>query len=424
MSFGRRTGRLAAFIAVMLMLIGAGAKPASAKPDCPAAWQPYSSDTILLDLLLDPRATAVLEKEGLLKTLPALLRKAAPPTLADVMSPRWMLTSRFAGGGSTPVVVARLAAMDRALGAIPITPEAAERRCARYDHARPALPKPGRHPAILVFEKFNGYREDDSVAAAHRALADMAQSRGWAIAFTDNGAVFNKGQLRGYDAVVWNNVSGDAITLSQRIAFQGYLAGGGGFAGIHGAAGDFTYLWPWYRDVLIGATFIGHTLGPQFRAATVSVGDRSGITAGLPGSWTMTEEWYSFAASPPAGTRILARVEESSYAPGPVLAMGDHPIAWARCVGDARSFYTAIGHRPESYSEPNSRRLLEQGIAWAVGQGDTHCSKGREVTGRPARLQYIRSAEPGDDLRQICRGENSWPRCAHRRNGVDRSVRG
>jgi type 1 glutamine amidotransferase len=384
---GFQAGRLPAFCGAALALIAAFAGPASATPDCPAARQPYSSDTILLDLLLDPRAAAVLEGEGLLKSLPSMLRKSAPPTLADVMSPRWMLTSRFAGGESSPAVVARLAAMDRALGAIPITPETGERRCARYDHARPALPKPDRHPAILVFEKFNGYREDESVAAAHKALADMAKRRGWAITFTDNGAAFNREQLRGYEAVVWNNVSGDALTLAQRAAFQNYLAGGAGFVGIHGAAGDFTYLWPWYRDALIGATFIGHTLGPQFRAARVIVGDRNGITAGLPDSWTMTEEWYSFAAPPVAGARILARLDEGTYAPGPLLAMGDHPIAWARCVGDARSFYTAIGHRPESYSEPNSLRLLEQGIAWAAGQGDTHCKSGQEVKGRPSRLR-------------------------------------
>jgi type 1 glutamine amidotransferase len=387
MNIGFTAGRLTAFYAAPLALIATFAGPASAAPDCPAALQPYSSNTVLLDLLLDPRAAAVLENDGLLKSLPAMVRTATPPTLADVMSPRWMLTSRFAGGGATPAVVARLAAMDHALGTIPITAEAAERRCARYDHARPALPKPDRHPAILVFEKINGYRENDSVAAAHRALADMAKRRNWAVTFTDNGAAFNREQLRAYDAVVWNNVSGDALTLSQRAAFKAYLVGGAGFVGIHGAAGDFTYLWPWYRDVLIGATFIGHTLGPQFRAARVVVGDRSGITAGLPDSWTMTEEWYSFAAPPAAGARILARVEESSYAPGPLLAMGDHPIAWAHCIGKARAFYTAIGHRPESYSEPNSYKLLEQGVAWAAGQGDTRCRNGREVNERSSRLR-------------------------------------
>ena len=50
-----------------------------------------------------------------------------------------------------------------------------------------------------------------------------------------------------------------------------------------------------------------------------------------------------------------------------------HPIAWTRCVGNGRSFYTAIGHRPESYVEPHSAILLERGIAWAMGLGGTGC---------------------------------------------------
>jgi hypothetical protein len=71
--------------------------------------------------------------------------------------------------------------------------------------------------------------------------------------------------------------------------------------------------------------------------------------------------------------------------------MGDHPIAWSRCIGNGRSFYTAIGHRPESYVEPNSLKLLEQGIAWAAGLGETRCLGGVEsimpLTGhdRPVR---------------------------------------
>lgn len=375
----------AAAFTCAVVAAGLLAGPAAAvATDCPAAWQPYSSNTILLDLLLDSRAASVLDQQGVLKGLPPLLKNSTPPTLAAVMSPRWMLTSSFAGGGSGAATKAKLEALDRALGDVPITPEAAARRCARYDHAPPKLPKTDRRPAILVFEKITGYREDASVAAADKALADMAARRGWSIAFTENGAAFNPEQLRAYDAVVWNNVSGDVLTTSQRKAFQAYLARGGGFAGVHGAAGDFTYLWSWYPETLIGAQFIGHTLGPQFRSAKVNVTTpKAGITAKLPDSWTMTEEWYSFAAPPTGGARILARLDESTYAPGPKLAMGDHPIAWTRCVGAARSFYSAIGHRPESYTEPNSVELLEQGVAWAAGQGDTHCQDGREVNGPP-----------------------------------------
>jgi uncharacterized protein len=49
------------------------------------------------------------------------------------------------------------------------------------------------------------------------------------------------------------------------------------------------------------------------------------------------------------------------------LAMGYHPIAWRKFVGDGRAFYTAIGHRPENYDEPQSAALLANGIAWAMG---------------------------------------------------------
>lgn len=376
-SSGGESKALAVACALMaLILLG---KSTAAAADCPSAWATYSSDTILLDLLLDPRATAVLEQEGVLKDAPPILRRATPPTLAAIVSPRWMLTSPFVRGVAGAAPESKLQALDRALASIPITAEAAERRCARYDHVPPKLPKPDRRPAILVFEKINGFKDDAAVAAAHQALTEMAARRGWSMTFSDNGAVFNAGQLPVYDAVVWNNVSGDALTRPQRKAFEDYVQRGGGFAAMHGSGGDFIYVWPWYRDELIGARFIGHTLAPQFRAAKVIVADKSWITADLPDTWTMTEEWYSFAAPPASGAHILARLDESTYAPGPTLAMGDHPIAWAHCLGRGRSFYTAIGHRPESYAEPNSRDLLERGIAWAAGQGDTRCEKGREV---------------------------------------------
>ncbi len=375
---------LKAFAAAWLAVIISHASPAfaaKAVADCPAAHTPYSSDTLLIDLMLDPQAVAVLDQEGVLNSIPDMLRTTTPPTFGAIMTPRWMMTAGatlFGGGKSAdPAVLVRL---DQALAAIPITPAASERRCARYDHQPPILPRPDQRPAMLVFEKITGFRDGPSVDAAHKAFIDMAARRGWSITFTQNGAVFNKTQLKAYDAVIWNNISGDALTVPQQKALQRYLTAGGGFVGVHGSAGDFTYLWPWYRDELIGARFIGHPMNPQFQAAKVIVeGPKTGIVARLPDSWTMTEEWYSFAASPRLkGVHVLARLDETSYAPGP-LAMGDHPIAWTHCIGAGRIFYSAIGHRPKSYTEPNSAELLEQGVAWALGEGDTRCKAGREV---------------------------------------------
>ncbi|MFD1612330.1 ThuA domain-containing protein [Sphingomonas tabacisoli] len=352
----------------------------AAGTDCPLAHQPYSSRTILADVLGDPAAKAVLDREA-----PELVSgfsrnfggRPLPPGFARILSLESLLRTR-------PNGAALASRLDTALGAVKLTPQAIRARCAGYDQTPPGLPANIKRPAILVFDKITGFRDAPSVNAATAALKAMAARRGWTIVFSDNGAVFNARDLARFDAVVWNNVSGDALTVRQEQALKSWLAHGGGFAGFHGSGGDPLYVWDWYADTLIGARFIGHPMSPQFQAARVIVEDSgSAITRGLGPGWTMTEEWYSFAASPRSkGAHILARLDESSYSPlgigGQDLRMGDHPIAWTQCIGNGRSFYSAIGHRPENYSEPNSLKLLENGIAWAAGLGETRCLAGKE----------------------------------------------
>lgn len=343
--------------------------------DCPAAFRAYSSGgTPLLDLLLNPEAKAVVDRDlpGFLAKLPPMLTKPTPPTLADILTIRGMSSEFF------PIPEAALDKLDKDLALVPVTREAAITRCARYDHTPPVLPDKLAHPAILIFSKSNGFRDDPSVNAAEAAFKAMAGRRHWTLFFTENAAVFNASDLKRFDAVVWNNVSGDVLTVAQRTAFKAYLENGGGFAGVHGSGGDFFYDWDWYADTLIGARFKGHPMSPQFQAAKLMVEDGANpIVHGVQPEWTMTDEWYSFKTDPhQAGAHVLVTLDEKSYKPtaGKVdLRMGNHPIAWTQCIGKGRSFYTAIGHRPESYSEPNTNRLIEQGLTWAAGLGQSAC---------------------------------------------------
>jgi type 1 glutamine amidotransferase len=369
--------------ALLLLLVAALATPAiqAAGDDCPLARAPYSSTTPFADLQLEPAAQAVLDQlaPGLAGSMAAAHGDAAlPPGFAAILSPRVLLQGQ-------PDATARIAALDAALARVPVTRAATLRRCARYDHVPPRIPSHLKHPALLVFDKVNGFRDDASVDAATHALEELAARRGWTLVFSDNGAVFNARDLARFDAVVWNNVSGDALTLPQERAFRRWIEQGGGYAGIHGSAGDPLYIWDWYADTLVGARFIGHPMDPQFQEAAVVVDDPANpIVAVLSPGWRMTEEWYSFAASPRlTGAHVLARLDEATYSPigfgHADIRMGDHPIAWTRCVGDGRSFYTAIGHRPENYAEPHALALLENGIAWAAGVGDTRCQRNRET---------------------------------------------
>lgn len=342
--------------------------------DCPAAFRPYSSGTPLLDLMLNPAAKAVVDRDlpGFFAKLPPILTKPTPPTLADILTIR-IMSSEFA-----PMPEQVLDKLDKDLSAVPVTRAAAVARCARYDHTPPVLPEKLDRPAILLFSKSNGFRDDPSVNAAKAALKTMAERKHWTLFFSDNAAVFNAGDLKRFDAVVWNNVSGDVLTLAQRKHFKNYMDGGGGFVGLHGSGGDFFYDWDWYADTLIGARFKSHPMGPQFQVAKLNIDDKTDpILRGVQPGWTMTDEWYSFKTNPRQnGAHVLVTLDESTYRPmaGKLdLRMGDHPIAWTKCIGKGRSFYTAIGHRPESYSEPNTNKLIENGVAWAAGTLDGSC---------------------------------------------------
>jgi uncharacterized protein len=371
--------RIFLLIAVALLVAGPHCMVAEGvsdpEVDCPAAFRGYSSGgTPLLDLLLNPQAKAVVERDlpGFLSKLPPVLMKPAPPTLADILTIR-IMSSEFSA-----IPEEALNKLDKDLALVPVTREAAVARCARYDHTPPVLPAHLDHPAMLVFSKSNGFRDDPSVNAAEAALKAMAGREHWNLFFSDNAAVFNAPDLKRFDAVIWNNVSGDVLTVAQRQAFKAYIENGGGFAGVHGSGGDFFYDWDWYPDVLIGAQFKAHPMSPQFQAAKLKLDDnKNPIVRGLQPEWTMTDEWYSFKTNPrKSGADVLVTLDENTYKPaaGTVdLRMGDHPIAWTQCIGKGRSFYTAIGHRPESYAETNTNRLIQQGVAWAAGLEPGSC---------------------------------------------------
>jgi len=383
--------RLSRFLTVVLVCAAVASQVGFAAPanaldtiDCPLRDAPYSTDSPLIDVLLKPEAKAAVDSvvPTLLQNLPPQFIGTTPPSFASIITLRIAASfKRIPDDALRPV--------NDALAKLAVTDADRNARCARYDIEPPRLDIPTGSPRLLLFEKMTGFRDGPSVEAASSALRAMAQRKGWALVVTDKGGAITPSILKKFDAVIWNNVSGDVLTLTQRSAFKSYIEHGGGFVGFHGSGGDPTYFWDWYVDTLLGARFIGHPLAPQFQDARIVVEGRSPIGRGLAPGWTMNDEWYSFKTSPrSSGAQIIATLDESTYSPKGMgnqdLRMGDHPIAWTHCVGNGRSFYSAIGHRPETYAEPHNVQLLEQAIAWAAGMGESRCVSGKEVARTPA----------------------------------------
>lgn len=244
------------------------------------------------------------------------------------------------------------------------------------DTAPPVLPAFARERAVLVFSKTNGFRDSAQIDAANAALVAMLEARRWDALVSENAAIFHPAALARFDVVVLNSISGNVFTPAQRDAFRHWIEAGGGVVALHGAGGDLRYDWDWYVDTLLGAQFIGHTSKPeQFVDATVLVADTTHpAMRALPPAWRREDEWYAFDRVPDGpGTRILARLDEDSYAPPPGQRMGDHPVIWTRCIARGRLFYSALGHKAETYAEPLHLRMIDDAIAWAAQTPRDHC---------------------------------------------------
>ncbi len=252
----------------------------------------------------------------------------------------------------------------------------------QHDTTQPYLPGDLRSPAILVFSKTNRFRHEDGIAGGTRAIKDIAIGNGWDSFFTENGAVFNPQQLAAFDVVVFLNATGDMLSRPQQQAFEAWMEKGGGWLGLH-AAGDGSHAaWPWYMEKLIGANFTAHIMGPQFQIASVVMENHDHpVAQGLRNVWDHAEEWYSWEQSPrAAGFTILASLDEDSYTPVQKvlwherdLRMGDHPVVWSNCVGAGRAVYAAMGHKRESFENPQFRKIIENAIRWGMGEAAESC---------------------------------------------------
>jgi cytochrome c len=243
------------------------------------------------------------------------------------------------------------------------------------EHRRPPEPAPaatGTGPAelrVLVFTRTAGFRHR-SIEAGVAAIRGLGRRDGFAVDDTADPARITTPGLAGYRAVVFLSTTGDVLGPDQEAALRRYLQGGGGWVGVHAAA-DAEYAWPWYGG-LVGAWFRRH---PPVQRATVRPEEGAGALAGsLPRRWERTDEWYDFVVNPRGRVRVLATVDESTYAGA---GMGtDHPVAWCQEYDGGRAWYSAMGHTDESFREPRFLAHLLAGIRYAAGQTAAGCTPG------------------------------------------------
>ncbi|MDH3697577.1 MAG: ThuA domain-containing protein, partial [Flavobacteriaceae bacterium] len=218
---------------------------------------------------------------------------------------------------------------------------------------------------VLVFSKTEVFRHN-SIEDGIAAIETLGLENGFTVVATEDAQFFKEENLKDFMAVVFLNTTGDVLNPVQQSQLERFIQAGGGFVGVH-AATDTEYGWPWYGK-LVGAYFESHPIDPNVQEGVVQVTNSNHIsTQDLPTSWKIQDEFYNFKSIDP-NNQVVMTINESTYTGG---TNGDfHPMAWYKEYDGGRSFYTALGHTSEQFSDPLYINHLLGGIKYAIGLGN------------------------------------------------------
>jgi hypothetical protein len=207
-------------------------------------------------------------------------------------------------------------------------------------------------------------------AEAARALADALAETGVRSDLTDDveGAL---ARLPEYDLVTvyalrWRMLDDPkyapfraeyAMSLSAagRAAFGTHLSTGGALLALHTACICFDD-WPGWGEMLGARWRWGQSFHPPQQTVHVHVEDPAHpICAGV--ADFVVEDEIFHALEPTAALQPLLSARAAPDAP-------EQPLMWARCHGDGRVVYDALGHTVESIRQPAHRRILQQAVGW------------------------------------------------------------
>lgn len=264
--------------------------------------------------------------------------------------------------------------------------------------ARVALPTNffgSEKKSVLLFTKSSGFEHEvvktseGKPSIVEQAITLLGTKHGFEVTATKDGRVFDSGDFRKHAAVLFFT-TGDLTTLGTdknppmsqegKRSLLRAIRDGLGFVGVHAASDTFhtqpdpkddsnRYLAhgdksdPYLR--MLGGEFITHGMNPRLQTTNLIINDPrfpglEGVASPVP----LEEEWYSLKDFR-SDMHVIMTLDTKGMK-GKPYERPPYPMTWARMEGKGRVFFTAIGDRPENWSNTFFLNLLAGGIGWAM----------------------------------------------------------
>jgi hypothetical protein len=243
-----------------------------------------------------------------------------------------------------------VAAVDEALPDAPAVPAQAER-------------------SLLIFNLAKGFVHE-SIPWVDFTITRMGEKTGaFRAVVSSDTTLFQPGRLAEFDAVLFNNTSGEPFTDPDlQSNLLEFVRGGGGVVGIHGATTAFVE-WPEFGD-LMGGYFVNHPWNEEVTLRIEEPGHP--LMAPFPADrYVVADEIYQFR-EPYSRNRLRVLVSVDTVdldleREGVQREDGDFAVSWVRSEGAGRVFYCSLGHRFEIFTDPTILAHWLAGIQYALG---------------------------------------------------------
>ena len=248
-----------------------------------------------------------------------------------------------------------------------VPPDAVAQMRAAAPATAPAKPAQPRH--LLIYTACKGFKHG-SIPFCTAALQIVGEKTGaYQAVVSDDPAVFKPESLARFDAVCFNNTTGELFEEPElKQSLLDFVRKGKGVVGIH-AATDCFYQWPEYGE-LLGGYFDGH---PWNGTVTIKVDDpQHPLNAVFGGQgFEIADEIYQFKAPySRAKLRVLLSIDTGKTdmtRPGIKRTDGDFAVSWVHMYGLGRVFFCSLGHREDIFWTPAVLQHDLAGIQFALG---------------------------------------------------------
>jgi hypothetical protein len=283
---------------------------------------------------------------------------------------------------------------------------------------------------VLVFDKHVA-SQTEPYAAADSMLIRLGREMGFSLRITADSNLINDDTLKGYQAVVWNNVMRNVLSGPQQQAFQRYMENGGGYIGFHAAATN-RRIWPWYVDDFLGGDnhdqeSIAWGKTTLYADSVNRPGHETGrnhyIMKGVPAVIPQDGEWYRWNPNPADNPAITVL---QWYRPKTVKSDWPEalPASWCRELGPGASgnpgaasgaskgrlFYIQVSHMDSIYASPWYNTMVRNALKWVAHDEET--AAGLRDAGVAARKPGAAGETAirldGRNLKRRARGMGEW----------------